>query len=151
MKFVLSSLLILSSITSALASTSPCDGESGTYFANSNGEIGGFVAHTAFVDKTVYLGKHVQICGNAEARDFAQITGNAIIKDDARIYDSAKVFGNAIVFENAEVYETASVWGNAQVFGQARVYGFAGLKDNVKVFGVARMYEATYGGDAVYF
>jgi len=67
---------------------------------HSNG--GGWVADTATVEDTVYVGP------------------------DARVYGDAWVHGNALVYGNAEVGGTAEVYGNAEVGGTVRVLsGFA--------------------------
>ena len=70
---------------------------------------GGWVADSATVDNTAYVG--------ANARVFGQ----------AQVYGQAQVFGQARVFDQAQVFGQAWVSGEAQVFGEARVFGQAYL------------------------
>ena len=67
----------------------------------------GWIANTAKVEKTVYVGP------NAWVYDNAQVYGNARISGYARVYGYAWVYGNA------QVYGDALVSGNTQVSGNA--------------------------------
>jgi len=70
---------------------------------HSNG--GGWVANTAVVAASAYIGPDAQV------------------SDNAWVYGTAQVYDNARVFGNAQVYGNARVFGNAQVYGDARVCG----------------------------
>jgi UDP-3-O-[3-hydroxymyristoyl] glucosamine N-acyltransferase len=72
---------------------------------NPNGSVGGWVADTATVATTVYVGVDARVFGGAQ------------------VYGNASVRGSARVFGNARVYDNAWVYGNAQVCGAARVGG----------------------------
>ena len=61
--------------------------------------------------------------------DLAQITDNAIVEGDAR------VFGNAKISENARVSDFASVYGEVQVLGNAWIKDFAQVHSNIIVKG----------------
>ena len=74
---------------------------------------GGWVANTATVEESAYLGASAQVYGNA------RVFGNAWV------FDNAQVYGNAWVYGNARVYGDAQVSGDAWVFGDARVSGDA--------------------------
>lgn len=112
---------------------------------HSNG--GGFVAETARVDDSVYVGKNAKVLGyttvtgNAQIKDYAAVTGaakvsgnaiisghavvaeNATVKDNAIVSDSAGVMGNSIVSDNARVLESGLVFNNYNVSGNATVKG----------------------------
>ncbi len=112
---------------------------------HSNG--GGFVAETARVDDSVYVGKNAKVLGyatvtgNAQIKDYATVTGaakvsgkaiisghavvaeNATVKDNAIVSDSAGVMGNSIVSDNARVLESGLVFNNYNVSGNATVKG----------------------------
>ena len=66
---------------------------------------------------------------NAWVYGDAQVSGDALVYDNARVYDNAWVYGdaqvsgNALVCGNALVYDNAWVYGNALVCGDARVCG----------------------------
>ena len=72
---------------------------------------GGWVADTATVSATAYIGPD------------AWIYGNARVYDNAMVYGGAKVLGDANVFGKARVYDDAWVYGKARVYGDAWVYG----------------------------
>ena len=82
---------------------------------------GGWVADSATVEDTVFVGR------------------NALIYGDARLYDTAQVGGNARVFGNARISDHAAVYGDAQVYGDAEVYGRAQVCGNAKIHGVAKV------------
>lgn len=128
--------------------------------AHPNG--GGFVAKTAKVDDSVYVGPNAKVLGNAKVTgnviidDYAvvmgsaQIKGNAIIDGTAVVAGSAKVTGNAHVGDNAIVNENASVSDNAQVIESAYVYGNYKVKDNAIVKGLSLCCAAgTLKGQAI--
>ena len=92
---------------------------------HSNG--GGFVAETARVDDSVYVGKNAKVLG------YATVTGNAQIKDYATVTGAAKVSGNAIISGHAVVAENATVKDNAIVSDSAGVMGNSIVSDNARV------------------
>jgi carbonic anhydrase/acetyltransferase-like protein (isoleucine patch superfamily) len=120
---------------------------------------GGWVADTATVDDTCFVGPYARVfdnayvTGNAIINDgasvfcnasvgnFAKVYGDAMIYDNASVRDNArvsgftKVSGNARVMDNAQVYESAEIYGNAIICNNAEVY------DNSKVFGNGIVYE----------
>ena len=70
---------------------------------NQNGALGGWVAETAKVAPTCYVG------------------------ENARVYGKARVFGSASVCGHAKVYGNAWVSGHTQVSGHAQVHGDASV------------------------
>src|SRR5271165_5876312 len=79
----------------------------------------GWVANTAKVEESVYIGPYAQVLGNA------QVFGNARVSGNARVLDNARVLGDAWVSGDARVFGHAQVSGDAWVFGNARVLGDA--------------------------
>ncbi len=92
---------------------------------HSNG--GGFVASTARVDDSVYVGENAKVLG------YATVTGNAQIKDYATVTGSAKISGNAVISGHAVVAENATVKDNAIVSDSAGVMGNSVVSDNARV------------------
>lgn len=110
---------------------------------------GGFVAYTANVDDSVYVGKdakvleyatvtgnaridgYATVAGSASVSGNAVVTGHAVVaeraqvKDDAIIADNAGVMGDSIVSDNARVIESGLVFNNYNVSGNATVKGVA--------------------------
>ncbi len=78
---------------------------------------GGWVADTAKVDETAYVGRDARVYGNAMVYDTARVYGDAQVYDYARVYDNAMVGGYAMVYDNAMIGGYAMVYGNATVGG----------------------------------
>ena len=92
--------------------------------AHSNG--GGFVADSAKVDATAYVGPNAMVLGNAQvlgkARvgDYAVVIGNAVVKDNARISGHALVKDSAQVYDNGKVRDWATITGNWKIYENGR-------------------------------
>ncbi|GEM_PF-906590 len=95
--------------------------------AHPNG--GGFVADSASVASTAYVGP------NAQVLDGAQVSGTARIEDHATIGGAAVVSGTAVVGGYAYVRE------NATVTGAARVRDYALVQQRATIDGAARVRE----------
>lgn len=99
----------------------------GSYHSNG----GGFVASTATVDESVYVGPnacvlgYATVTGNVVLDGYALIAENAKISGNAYIGDYAMVMGNATVTDNAKVIESACIYGNYQISGEAVAKGVA--------------------------
>ena len=72
---------------------------------------------------------------NAWVYGDAQVSGDALVYDNARVYDNAWVYGDARVYGDALVYDNARVYDNAWVYGDARVYGNALVCGDARVCG----------------
>ena len=84
---------------------------------------GGWVAKTARVTTTAYVGLN------------AKVYGNAHVQANARIYGHARVYGDALVLSGANVYEHARVFGSAWVHSGAKVHGYASVRGDMQVSG----------------
>ncbi len=93
--------------------------------AHPNG--GGFVAKTANVSDSVYVGPNACVLGTA------RISGDVRLEDYAVVMDSAFVKGNVIIDGYAVVAGSARVTDNAHVGGHAIVTGSATVSDNAQV------------------
>ncbi|HSF88268.1 MAG TPA: DUF6055 domain-containing protein, partial [Saprospiraceae bacterium] len=133
---------------------------------HSNG--GGFVANTASVDATAYVGPKAQVLDQARVTGDAKILDYAIIRNNAFIGDSASISGRAIVGEDASVYGRARVEEEAHVFGGCTIYDDtritgnslifftsayddAVLRDNTFCWGATLYGDIVLGGDAEFF
>ena len=72
---------------------------------------GGWVADTAKVDETAYVGRDAMVYGKARVYD------NAMVLNNARVSGNAMVGGDTMVYGNATVGGYAIVCGNATVGG----------------------------------
>ncbi|MCR4759968.1 MAG: hypothetical protein K5705_06825 [Oscillospiraceae bacterium] len=104
---------------------------------------GGFVASSARVDSSVYVGPHAAVIGNATVTGnavidgYAMIAENASISGNAYVGDYAMVMGRANVTDNAKVMESACIWDTYKVSGNAVVKGVAFCMANGSASGQA--------------
>ena len=96
---------------------------------------GGFVAATANVDASVYVGPNAKVMG------YATVSGNARIEDEAVVTGSAKVSGNAVICGHAVVAENAQVKDDAIVGDTAGVMGNAVVSENGRVLESGLVYN----------
>ncbi|PYG87521.1 dockerin type I repeat protein [Ruminiclostridium sufflavum DSM 19573] len=120
-------------------------GIKGAYHSNG----GGFVASTASVAASVYVGPDAKVLGNAVISGNARIEDHAVVKGRAKISGNATLCGYAIVdgtasiSNNAYIGDTAivageaSVSGNAKVLESAFVFGWYQVKDNAVIKGMS--------------
>lgn len=104
----------------------------GSYHSNG----GGFVAATASVASTAYVGPDAMVLG------YATVSDNAVITDHAVVEGSAKVSGNAVISGYGMVCENATVSGNALVSDYGLVMGTASISGNAKVIESALVYDS---------
>ncbi|MBR1823034.1 MAG: hypothetical protein IJ779_02240, partial [Ruminococcus sp.] len=115
--------------------------------AHSNG--GGFVADTAKVDSTVYVGKNAAVLGYATVKDNAVIDGHAIVTDSAKVSGNAVINGHAVVAESAVVKDDAIISDFAGVMGNAVISNNARVLESGLVFNDYKVSEgATVKGVA---
>ena len=108
---------------------------------HSNG--GGFVADTAKVDATAYVGPNAMVLGNAQvlgkARvgDYAVVMGNAVIKDNARVSGHALVKDTAQVYNYGKVRDWATIGGGWKIYENGRAIERCYLMDRGELHGFA--------------
>lgn len=140
--------------------------------AHSNG--GGWVASTAKVDDSVYVGPDAMVLGNAvltgnvrvedravianrvTASDNVVISGHAVVNGGGWVYDngwkegSVTLSGNAIISDSAVVFNSCTVSDNAKVLQKAYLAEGTTVKDNAVVKGMAAPTgSSVYSGTAI--
>jgi hypothetical protein len=133
---------------------------------HSNG--GGFVAQTANVEESVYVGPHARVLdnailrGNVRVEDYAVVKGNAVIYGDVIISGHALV-GGGLIHGSSVISQCAKIWAgeiyeHAQVKGQAIIdhdsaiiCGNACIDGVVCVNGPVNVYgNAQLSGDGIF-
>jgi len=110
---------------------------------------GGWVADTAIVTKTAFLGSgarvfgQAQVCGSAKVWGAAQVFGSACVYGQAQVFGSSQVFGEAHVFGSAQVFGAAQVQGNVLIYGSAQVSDSSQVYENARVGGSAQVFDQT--------
>ncbi len=123
---------------------------------------GGFVAKTATVADSAYVGPEARvldkavIADNARIEDWAVVCGEAVVSNNTIVSGHAYVTGNAVIAGNAHVrdyariYEKARVDGNARIIEYARVQGDAHVYGNAVGRGSCTISDCNVGGTACF-
>ncbi|RLC85695.1 MAG: hypothetical protein DRJ03_10920 [Chloroflexi bacterium] len=106
------------------------------------GTVGGFVESMRNLTENAWISGDAKVYGNACVR------GTACICHKSEVGGSAIVDGQAEVSNNAQAYDRAQISGNAHVFGRAHILGDAKIRDNAQVFGDATVYGAARVSDS---
>ena len=135
---------------------------------------GGWVADTAKVADSVYVGKNAMVLGtanvsgNVRVEDYAVVAGSAVVKDNAVISGHAvvngggwiylngwvsgnvEVSGNAVITDSAVVATGCKVSGNAMICQKAYISEAVNVTDNAVIKGNSYIYgSGTYSGQAI--
>ena len=106
---------------------------------------GGFVAATATVSESAYVGpeamvldytsvtENARIEGRAVVRNEAKVFGQAVVKDHAQVNRIAEVYGNATVRDSAVITDETRIHENAEVGANTRLVGQTEVKGNARV------------------
>jgi carbonic anhydrase/acetyltransferase-like protein (isoleucine patch superfamily) len=123
---------------------------------------GGFVAETASVADSAYVGPDARvldkavIADSARIEDYAVVCGdatvsnNAIVSGHAYVTDKAVIAGNARIRDYARIYDDARIDGNARVFEYARVQGDAHMYGNAIARGACTVSDCDVEGTACF-
>ena len=117
------------------------------------GDIGGFVESTQNLSQygNCWINDNAVVMNNAKIFNDAQISGASIISDcavimgHANVYDDAQVCGHAIVngfskiYGNAEIHGSARINDHVEIYGNAEVYGYSLICDYAKIFEYAQV------------
>ena len=100
---------------------------------NTDGSLGGWVADTAKVAHTVYVGPHARVYGYAGVYDRAIIDSRARVSGYASVSNRAMIHGDAHVYGIATVAEHANIHGNARIHGNAYIAGHANISECTRI------------------
>lgn len=119
---------------------------------------GGFVAHTARVDPTVYVGKNaavldlayvlenVRMTGFSQARGTSRLSGHVELSGFSRVGEYAELSDNVKVSDFARVGGWAYLSGNVEASGFSKISGHVTAVSNVRFFGWSRV-----SGNAIFY
>ena len=86
---------------------------------------GGWVADSASVADTAYVGKKARVFGKAKVSGFALVEDKARISGGALVYGDAEILGRACIGDEAIIKGKAKIRGRAQIWGRSIVAGNA--------------------------
>jgi carbonic anhydrase/acetyltransferase-like protein (isoleucine patch superfamily) len=133
-------------------------------FGDDNGPVeahrhpngGGWVAATADVGQSAFVGPNAAVFVFGKVQDQAMVTdtawvlGNAQVSGNSRVSGDAEINGSAIVQDRAHVSDNAFVSDNAVIEGDSVVGGSARISGNARLTGTAVVVGvAEIGGDVV--
>lgn len=110
-----------------------CDGL-GLVLAHRHVNGGGWVADTAHVADTAYVGPRARVHGYAVIKDSAVIDEEADVSGYCHIKDYACVRGNAVIRGTCEIADHAIISGNIFLAGHARIGGHRILDEQRLIF-----------------
>lgn len=119
----------------------------GSGHAHSNG--GGFVADTATVADSVYVGPNAMVLGNANLSGNVRVEDYAVVANSVTAADNVVISGHAVVDGGGMIYNNGWVWGTVNLSGNAVVSDGAVVTNSCTVSGNAKILQKAYLSEAV--
>lgn len=99
----------------------------------------GWVAKTAVVEDSVYVGpkcavyNSAYVSGRVRLEGNARVSGSAVVSGEVIIKQNGHVYGNAVVRDMVMVNDNARITGRAHVTGRTRLFGGSLITDTAQV------------------
>lgn len=119
----------------------------GSGHAHSNG--GGFVADTAAVADSVYVGPNAMVLGNANLSGNVRVEDYAVVANSVTAADNVVISGHAVVDGGGMIYNNGWVWGTVNLSGNAVISDGAVVTNSCTVSGNAKILQKAYLSEAV--
>jgi carbonic anhydrase/acetyltransferase-like protein (isoleucine patch superfamily) len=108
------------------------------------GDFGGWIEKISNLDGNAWVGNNAMVFEEAHVYDNALVSGNSMVYGNALIYDNSIITGGSIICENASVYGNADifysyVYGNVKVFENAKVHTDSHVFGNAKIYGHTKL------------
>ncbi|MCI7804819.1 MAG: DUF6055 domain-containing protein [Oscillospiraceae bacterium] len=114
---------------------------------HSNG--GGWVADSARVDDSVYVGPDAMVLGNASLTGNVRVEDHAIVANSTTASDNVVISGHAVVDGGGMIYDNGWIFGSVTLSGNAVIGDSAVVTNSCKVSGNAKVLQKAYLADAV--
>lgn len=115
----------------------------------------GWVARTAVVEDSVYIGPNCEVYHNAyvsgdvKLKGNAKIFGNSTVSGNVRVEQNGMIFGRAVVRDNVRVFNNARIMGNAHVSGNSRLIDHSTVSDGANIISSNLSGTASVTGSAL--
>lgn len=115
----------------------------------------GWVANTAVVEDSVYVGPRCEIfnyacvTGSVRLEGNSKISGRAVVSGNVLLKNQAHIFGAAVVRDRTSVYDSGRISGTAHVSGLSRIFGTASISDSAQLIGSTVNGSAAINGFAL--
>lgn len=89
------------------------------------GQLGGFIESEDNLSHqgSCWVGDDATVWGNAKVSQFAQVYGDAEVRDDCLVLGFAHVYGNVTIKGDSIIKDFSRVSGSAIVFGRSKIEG----------------------------
>jgi hypothetical protein len=117
----------------------PCEAPAGKLHPNG----GGFVADSATVEATAFVGPQAKVLGSAKVLGNSRILDHAVVRGAAEIRDEVEISGHSVIQGEARIRDAARVRGHAFVGGRvqlrdrARAADLVDLQESMEISGDA--------------
>lgn len=120
------------------------------------GDLGGWIESEKNLSGNAWVGCNAKVYGNGKVYGNAKVCGVSVVFGNSQIYDNAVidnsvVAGNARVFDRAHIIKDSAVFVNAKVYNNAYVINGSRVCDNAKVFGCAFINDGEVYGKSIIF
>lgn len=101
----------------------------------------GWIANTAVVEDSVYVGPNSEVFNNAcvsgrvRLEGNARVHGSAVVSGEVIIKQHAQIYGQAVVHDLVMLHDFARITGRAHVTGRTRMFGNSLITDSAQVNG----------------
>ena len=123
------------------------------FYLIKKGDLGGWIEKESNLSHDGVCWIHDNACaiGSSIVSCCANMQGDSMLFDSAKLYGRANLLGNAKVSCNAKVYGSAFICGNSKIYGLAEVCGGTWVGDDASIFNLARVNvtERIRGNDQV--
>lgn len=116
---------------------------------------GGWVADTASVEPSVYVGRKCEIFnraivkGSVRLEGNARISGAAVVSGGVVLSKNAQVYGKAVVRDATKITDDARVFGEAHVSGDSLLFDTASVCESAQLISTTLRYKADIRGSAL--
>jgi UDP-3-O-[3-hydroxymyristoyl] glucosamine N-acyltransferase len=127
----------------------------GRVFAHKHDNGKGWVADTATVDDTVYIGPRAQIFQQATVKGkvrllgASKISGHAVVSGGVLLSKNAAIYGAAVVRDTTTLTDDARIFGASHVSGTTHLYSRAYINESAQVFSTTMLGETKISGNAL--
>jgi carbonic anhydrase/acetyltransferase-like protein (isoleucine patch superfamily) len=126
----------------------------GRVFAHRHDNGRGWVADTASVDDSVYVGsraqvfQHAKVLGRCRLEGQAKVHGFATVRGAVIVKHSAQIYGRSTVCDGTLLHDNSSITGSAIVCGNSSLYNVANISESAYVLGSTLRNNAVIRGTA---
>lgn len=126
----------------------------GKVFAHRHDNGKGWIADTAYVEDSVYVGSRCEVfqfarvAGQSKLKGRARVSGHATVSGNVILNKNVNVFGRAAIRDNTQLHDDANISGQACVCGASQIYGTTRIRDHAYILGSCLTGSLDISGDA---